>query len=82
MFNKINSILLAFAFVIVTSATSAFASCESGERVVKLSHVTGGTTHPKVVAANNFAERVNKNLMENCVLKFIQIVHCLEILKS
>ena len=62
MFNKINSILLAFVFVIVTSATSAFASCESGERVVKLSHVTGGTTHPKVVAANNFAERVNKEL--------------------
>ena len=62
MFKKINSILLAFAFVIVTSTTSAFASCESGERVVKLSHVTGGTTHPKVVAANNFAERVNKEL--------------------
>jgi C4-dicarboxylate-binding protein DctP len=62
MFKKINSILLAFAFVIITSATSAFASCESGERVVKLSHVTGGTTHPKVVAANNFAERVNKEL--------------------
>lgn len=62
MFKKINSILLAFVFVIVTSATSAFASCESGERVVKLSHVTGGTTHPKVVAANNFAERVNKEL--------------------
>ena len=54
--------MLAFVFVIVTSATSAFASCESGERVVKLSHVTGGTTHPKVVAANNFAERVNKEL--------------------
>ena len=62
MFKKINSILLAFVFVMVTSATSAFASCESGERVVKLSHVTGGTTHPKVVAANNFAERVNKEL--------------------
>ena len=62
MFKKINSILLAFVFVIITSATSAFASCESGERVVKLSHVTGGTTHPKVVAANNFAEKVNKEL--------------------
>jgi C4-dicarboxylate-binding protein DctP len=62
MFKKINSILLAFAFVIVTSATSVLASCESGERIVKLSHVTGGTTHPKVVAANNFAERINKEL--------------------
>lgn len=43
-------------------ATSASASCDSGEIVVKFSHVTGGTTHPKVVAANNLAERVNKEL--------------------
>lgn len=41
---------------------SAFANCDSGERVVKLSHVTGGTTHPKVVAANNFAAKVNEEL--------------------
>ncbi|WP_067095222.1 TRAP transporter substrate-binding protein [Marinomonas atlantica] len=44
------------------TATTAFANCDSGERVVKFSHVTGGTTHPKVVAANNFAERVNKEM--------------------
>lgn len=44
------------------SATAASANCDSGERVVKFSHVTGGTTHPKVVAANNFAERVNKEM--------------------
>ncbi|MBJ7537240.1 TRAP transporter substrate-binding protein [Marinomonas transparens] len=49
---------LALAF----SANTALASCDAGERVVKFSHVTGGTTHPKVVAANNFAERVNKEM--------------------
>ncbi|MBM6551421.1 TRAP transporter substrate-binding protein [Marinomonas ostreistagni] len=44
------------------TATTASANCDSGERVVKFSHVTGGTTHPKVVAANNFAERVNEEM--------------------
>lgn len=44
------------------AATGAYASCDAGEQVVKLSHVTGGTTHPKVVAANNLAERVNKEM--------------------
>ena len=62
MIKKINSVLAVLAIFFATSATSSFASCEKGERVVKLSHVTGGTTHPKVVAANNFAERVNKEL--------------------
>ena len=62
MFKKINSILLSITFVFFATISSSFAACDSGERVVKLSHVTGGTTHPKVVAANNFAERVNKEL--------------------
>jgi C4-dicarboxylate-binding protein DctP len=62
MFKKINSILLKITFVFFATISSSFAACDSGERVVKLSHVTGGTTHPKVVAANNFAERVNKEL--------------------
>jgi C4-dicarboxylate-binding protein DctP len=62
MFKKINSILLTITFVSFATISSSFSACDSGERVVKLSHVTGGTTHPKVVAANNFAERVNKEL--------------------
>ncbi|AEF55920.1 TRAP transporter substrate-binding protein [Marinomonas posidonica] len=49
---------LALAF----SANTALANCDAGERVVKFSHVTGGTTHPKVVAANSFADRVNKEM--------------------
>lgn len=50
------------ALTLSSIAGFASASCDPGETVAKLSHVTGGTTHPKVVAANNFAERVNKEL--------------------
>ncbi|WP_428241485.1 TRAP transporter substrate-binding protein [Gynuella sp.] len=52
------------ALAVSVSATFASASdgCDSGEIVAKLSHVTGGTTHPKVVASNKFAERINKEL--------------------
>jgi C4-dicarboxylate-binding protein DctP len=57
---KILGTLSAVAFAV--SASTSFAACDAGEKVVKLSHVTGGNTHPKVVAANNFAERVNKDL--------------------
>jgi C4-dicarboxylate-binding protein DctP len=56
------------ALALCMSSVSALAQCDSGEVVVKLSHVTGGTTHPKVVASNNLAERVNKELNgEMCV---------------
>ena len=50
------------AVALTVGATTAFAACDAGERVIKLSHVTGGTTHPKVVASNNFADAVNKEL--------------------
>lgn len=47
---------------LTTTASLAIANCDPGEVVAKLSHVTGGTTHPKVVASNQLAERVNKEL--------------------
>ena len=50
------------ALALSVSAATAQASCDSGEIVAKLSHVTGGTTHPKVVAANKLAERVNAEM--------------------
>lgn len=50
------------ALALTFTAATASASCEEGEIVAKLSHVTGGTTHPKVVAANNLAERVNAEM--------------------
>ncbi|HBH28261.1 MAG: TRAP transporter substrate-binding protein [Desulfofustis sp. PB-SRB1] len=55
--------VLAFSALTLTfSASSALAQCDDGEIVAKFSHVTGGTTHPKVVAANNFAARVNEEM--------------------
>jgi C4-dicarboxylate-binding protein DctP len=58
---KIFPIVSAIAMTVFTH-TAIANDCDKGERVVKLSHVTGGTTHPKVVASNNFAARVNKEL--------------------
>lgn len=44
------------------SASSALASCEKGEVVIKFSHVVKATGHPKGDAATAFAERVNKEM--------------------
>jgi C4-dicarboxylate-binding protein DctP len=57
---KINITLTVLAMIF--AATSASAECEKGAVVAKLSHVTGGTTHPKVVASNRLAERVNTEM--------------------
>ncbi|MCW8915752.1 MAG: DctP family TRAP transporter solute-binding subunit [Magnetovibrio sp.] len=37
-------------------------SAQAEEIVIKFSHVTGGSTHPKAVAANEFAKRVNEQM--------------------
>lgn len=57
---KISLTLTSIALAL--TAGTAIANCDPGERVVKFSHVTGGTTHPKVVAANSLAERVNTEM--------------------
>ncbi|MFT2098125.1 TRAP transporter substrate-binding protein [Marinomonas sp. 2405UD66-6] len=57
---KISLTLTSLALAL--TAGTAIANCDPGERVVKFSHVTGGTTHPKVVAANSLAERVNAEM--------------------
>lgn len=65
LMNKLSFKVIAASFSVLALsfiASSASAKCDSGEIVVKFSHVTGGTTHPKVVAANNLAERVNKDM--------------------
>lgn len=41
---------------------TAFADCDSGETVIKFSHVTAAKGHPKGEAAALFAERVNQQL--------------------
>jgi len=50
------------ALALSVSAATAQANCDAGEIVAKLSHVTGGSVHPKVKASNLFAERVNKEM--------------------
>ena len=57
---KLNLALSAAALTLAAGTVSA--NCDPGEIVVKFSHVTGGTTHPKVVAANSLAERVNTEM--------------------
>ncbi len=58
---KISTALTAITLAF-TASTAFAADCDPGEVVAKLSHVTGGTTHPKVVAANSLAERINKEM--------------------
>ena len=43
-------------------STAAFAQCDSGETVIKFSHVVAATGHPKGEAAQAFADRVNSEL--------------------
>ncbi|AUH34556.1 DctP family TRAP transporter solute-binding subunit [Paracoccus tegillarcae] len=43
-------------------AGTAMASCEDGETVVKFSHVTNSDKHPKGIAAQLFADRVNEEM--------------------
>jgi C4-dicarboxylate-binding protein DctP len=43
-------------------ATSAFASCEDGEILIKFSHVTNSDRHPKGLAASLLMERVNEEM--------------------
>ncbi len=59
---KLAHALAATALAIAVAPAAMANDCDPGERVTKFSHVTGGTTHPKVVAANSFAARVNKEL--------------------
>ncbi len=44
------------------TATAGFAACDSGEIVVKFSHVTNTDKHPKGIAATLLAERVNAEM--------------------
>lgn len=52
----------AFISTSLLTGGAAFANCEEGEIVIKFSHVTATTGHPKGEAAALLAERVNKEL--------------------
>jgi C4-dicarboxylate-binding protein DctP len=44
------------------TANTAFAACESGEIVIKFSHVTNSDKHPKGIAASLLQKRVNEEM--------------------
>lgn len=50
------------AIALVCSATAASAACDPGEMVIKFSHVTNSDKHPKGIAAQLFADRVNEEM--------------------
>ncbi|QHQ34982.1 TRAP transporter substrate-binding protein [Algicella marina] len=55
-------ITTATAALLALGGTSAFASCEEGEVVIKFSHVTNTDKHPKGIAASLFQSRVNEEM--------------------
>lgn len=50
------------AIALVCSAGAASAACDEGEMVIKFSHVTNADKHPKGIAAQLFADRVNAEM--------------------
>src|SRR3546814_17861757 len=52
----------AAAALTVSMTSAAFASCESGEIVVKFAHVVAAKGSPKGETATALAERVNKDM--------------------
>ena len=53
---------LAIAATLAVSATPVWADCDPGEMVIKFSHVTNADKHPKGIAANILADRVNTEM--------------------
>ncbi|GAB4386753.1 TRAP transporter substrate-binding protein [Albidovulum sp.] len=54
--------MTAIALALSAGAAAASAGCDEGEIVIKFSHVTNADKHPKGIAANLFAERVNTEM--------------------
>jgi C4-dicarboxylate-binding protein DctP len=52
----------AAALALALSTNTAAASCESGEIVIKFSHVTNADKHPKGIAASLLQKRVNEEM--------------------
>ncbi len=50
------------AALLVSGAPAAFAACDSGEIVIKFSHVTNTDKHPKGIAASLLEQRVNEEM--------------------
>ncbi len=52
----------ALSLTCALGATSAFAACDTGETVIKFSHVTNTDKHPKGIAATLLEQRVNDEM--------------------
>ncbi len=55
-------LLAVSATALMTASSLAAAKCERGEIVIKFSHVTAATGHPKGEAANAIAARINNEM--------------------
>jgi C4-dicarboxylate-binding protein DctP len=56
------TIVAAFAATLLLGTAQAQANCDTGELVIKFSHVVADKGHPKGDAANRLAERVNTEM--------------------
>ncbi|AOZ71006.1 C4-dicarboxylate ABC transporter [Rhodobacter xanthinilyticus] len=59
---KFSATLAALALTTSASAALAAGACDPGEMVIKFSHVTNADKHPKGIAAQLFADRVNTEM--------------------
>ncbi|MDA3889391.1 MAG: TRAP transporter substrate-binding protein [Allgaiera sp.] len=56
------ALLTAALLTLAAPAARADGACDPGETVIKFSHVTNANKHPKGIAAQMFADRVNKEM--------------------
>jgi len=57
-----NLAMTAAALALTTTAAFATTGCDDGEVKIKFAHVTNGDKHPKGIAAQMFADRVNAEM--------------------
>jgi C4-dicarboxylate-binding protein DctP len=63
--------MLTASLIALGTAAPAFAACDAGETLIKFAHVTNSDNHPKGIAAQLFADRVNEEMNGNvCVEVF------------
>lgn len=55
-------LMTAAAILALAPAANAAGACDAGEMVIKFSHVTNADKHPKGIAAQLFADRVNEQM--------------------
>ena len=59
---RVGVLITSILGAVALSASAAFAACDSGEVVIKFSHVTNTDKHPKGIAASLLEKRVNEEM--------------------